>query len=48
MTPHYAAARLWVDEIIDPADTRRYIREALHAANQAPISQDFRTGVLQV
>ncbi|MCL6524771.1 MAG: acyl-CoA carboxylase subunit beta [Thermoflavifilum sp.] len=48
MAPHYAAARLWVDEIIDPLDTRLYIREALHAANQAPITHNFCTGVLQV
>ncbi|MBX5439862.1 MAG: acyl-CoA carboxylase subunit beta [Thermoflavifilum sp.] len=48
MTPHYAAARLWVDEIIDPLHTRTYIREALHAANQAPILQSFQTGVFQV
>lgn len=48
MTPHYAAARLWVDEIIDPLDTRMYIREALHAANQAPITENFHTGVFQV
>lgn len=47
-TPYYAAARLWVDDIIDPADTRRYISEALHAANHQPAIEDFKTGVFQV
>lgn len=45
---YYAAARLWVDEIIDPADTRRLISEAITAANHAPISQPWKSGVFQV
>ncbi|MEO6832721.1 MAG: carboxyl transferase domain-containing protein, partial [Chitinophagaceae bacterium] len=45
---YYAAARLWVDEIIDPADTRRLISEGITAANQAPIEKVWRTGVFQV
>jgi 3-methylcrotonyl-CoA carboxylase beta subunit len=47
-TPYYAAARLWVDAIIDPGDTRRIIAESLKAANQAPVEEPFRTGVIQV
>jgi 3-methylcrotonyl-CoA carboxylase beta subunit len=47
-TPYYAAARLWVDEIIDPADTRKVISKGIEAANHAPIERDFRTGVFQV
>ncbi len=47
-TPYYAAARLWVDEIIDPAHTRMVIAECLKAANQAPVEEIFRTGVIQV
>jgi 3-methylcrotonyl-CoA carboxylase beta subunit len=47
-TPYYAAARLWVDEIIDPADTRTVISKGIEAANHAPIEKDFRTGVFQV
>jgi len=47
-TPYYAAARLWVDEIIDPADTRRVISEGITAANQAPIDDAFKLGVFQV
>jgi len=47
-TPYYAAARLWVDAIIDPTDTRMVISEAIHAAQHAPIEKEFRTGVFQV
>ena len=47
-TPYYAAARLWVDGIIDPADTRKVIVEALHAANNNPEIEEFKTGVFQV
>lgn len=45
---YYAAARLWVDEIIDPADTRKVISEGIAAANHAPIVQEWRSGVFQV
>jgi acetyl-CoA carboxylase carboxyltransferase component len=47
-TPYYAAARMWVDEIIDPVMTRRLISEGLHAANNNPHIQEFKTGVFQV
>lgn len=47
-TPYYAAARLWVDAIIDPLETRRVVSEGLHAANQNPHLPAFRTGVFQV
>jgi acetyl-CoA carboxylase carboxyltransferase component len=47
-TPYYAAARLWVDEIIDPAETRLVIAEGIAAANQQPHMETFRTGVFQV
>ncbi|MFA6152899.1 MAG: carboxyl transferase domain-containing protein [Chitinophagaceae bacterium] len=45
---YYAAARLWVDEIIDPADTRRLIAESIHAANHSPIEKEWKGGVFQV
>lgn len=45
---YYAAARLWVDEIIDPADTRRLVSEAINAANHAPIEREWKSGVFQV
>jgi 3-methylcrotonyl-CoA carboxylase beta subunit len=44
----YAAARLWVDAIIDPADTRRVISEGIAAANHNPKMAKFRVGVFQV
>jgi 3-methylcrotonyl-CoA carboxylase beta subunit len=47
-TPYYAAARLWVDEIIDPIATREVISEGLYAANQNPDVAPFMTGVFQV
>ncbi|RYD51497.1 MAG: acyl-CoA carboxylase subunit beta [Sphingobacteriales bacterium] len=45
---YYAAARLWIDEIIDPAATRQRISTALDAANHAPIEKEWRSGVFQV
>ena len=47
-TPFYAAARLWVDGIIDPADTRQLISEGINAANHNPVIADFKVGVFQV
>lgn len=44
----YAAARLWVDAIIDPADTRMMISEGIAAANHNPDMAEFKTGVFQV
>lgn len=46
--PEYAAARLWVDAIINPADTRMLISEAINAANHNPDMEAFSTGVFQV
>lgn len=46
--PVYAAARLWVDDIIDPADTRMLISEGLAAASHNSDSPEFKTGVIQV
>ena len=47
-TPYYAAARLWVDDIIDPADTRQVISEGINAANHNPDLPDLKLGVFQV
>ncbi len=46
-TPYYAASRLWVDAIIDPTDTRKWISMGIEAANHAPVEK-FNMGVLQV
>jgi acetyl-CoA carboxylase carboxyltransferase component len=45
-SPYYAAARLWVDAIIDPLKTREYISMGIEAANNAPVEK-FNPGVLQ-
>ena len=45
--PRYAAARLWVDAIIDPAHTRDALITALEAAALNPVIPEFKTGVLQ-
>ncbi|HLX93114.1 MAG TPA: acyl-CoA carboxylase subunit beta [Puia sp.] len=47
-TPYYAASRLWVDDIIDPAQTRYVIAEALQAAANNPDLPRFKVGVIQV
>lgn len=47
-TAYYAAARLWVDEIIDPLETRKVISEGIAAANNQPTMSNFNLGLLQV
>lgn len=46
-SPYYAAARLWVDGIIDPLETRKVISLGIEAANQSPITTKFNVGVIQ-
>ncbi len=45
--PRYAAARLWLDAIIDPAHTRDALIWALNAASLNTHLPEFKTGVLQ-
>jgi 3-methylcrotonyl-CoA carboxylase beta subunit len=45
--PRYAAARLWVDGLIDPRDTRAVVARCLEACGTNPEIPEFRTGVLQ-
>ncbi len=47
LSPYYAAARLWVDAVIDPLDTRTILSEGIAAANHAPITKPFSVGVIQ-
>jgi acetyl-CoA carboxylase carboxyltransferase component len=47
MDPRYGAARLWVDKIIDPVETRTAITEALEAAALNPEVPKFNVGVIQ-
>ncbi len=44
----YAAARLWVDKILDPAETRSALLTALAVATRHDDGRAFKTGVLQV
>jgi 3-methylcrotonyl-CoA carboxylase beta subunit len=45
--PRYGAARLWIDRIIDPIETRDAITQALEAAALNPDVPEFKVGVLQ-
>ncbi len=47
MDPRYGAARLWIDKIIDPVETREAIVTALEAASLNPDVPKFSVGVLQ-
>ncbi len=45
--PRYGAARLWIDKIVDPVETREAITRALEAAALNPDVPEFKVGVLQ-
>lgn len=47
MSPVYAAARLWVDEVIDPTETRAWLSLGIELADHNPEMEDFRVGVIQ-
>ncbi len=47
-SPYYAAARLWVDAIVSPNETRKIISMGIEAANNAPITTVYNPGVIQV
>ena len=47
MDPRYGAARLWIDRIIDPLETRDVLIAALEAASLNPDVPKFTVGVLQ-
>jgi acetyl-CoA carboxylase carboxyltransferase component len=46
-SPYYAAARLWVDEIIDPMKTRQWLSTGIEMADHNPDIPTFNPGVLQ-
>ena len=46
-SPYYAAARLWLDAIIDPADTRKWISMGIEMADHNPIRSSYSVGVIQ-
>ena len=47
LSPYYAASRLWVDAIIDPMDTRKWISMGIESANQNPLVKKYNVGVIQ-
>ena len=46
-SPYYAASRLWLDAIIHPLDTRKWISMGIEMANHAPITKPYNVGVIQ-
>jgi 3-methylcrotonyl-CoA carboxylase beta subunit len=46
LSPYYAASRIWVDDVIDPLETRKVISMGIEAANHAPVEK-FNVGVIQ-
>lgn len=47
INPYYAASRLWLDAVIDPVDTRKWISLGIEAANNNSVIEDYKTGVIQ-
>jgi 3-methylcrotonyl-CoA carboxylase beta subunit len=47
LSPYYAASHLWVDDIIDPRNTRKVISKALEAADYNPEIHPYRLGVIR-
>jgi 3-methylcrotonyl-CoA carboxylase beta subunit len=45
---YYATARLWDDGVIDPADTRAMLGQALAAGMNAPAPEPARFGVFRM
>ena len=46
-SPYYAAARLWVDAIIDPVQTRKWISIGIAASDQNENMKSYKVGVIQ-
>jgi acetyl-CoA carboxylase carboxyltransferase component len=47
MSPYYAASRLWVDAVIDPAKTRHWLSYGIGMANHNPDIPRYNPGVIQ-
>jgi acetyl-CoA carboxylase carboxyltransferase component len=45
--PYFAAARLWVDGIVDPIDSRWIVSKGMAAASCNPHIPQFNPGVIQ-
>ena len=48
LSPYYAASRLWIDAIIDPLETRKWVSIGIESANNGLALAKFNPGVLQV
>ncbi|MDB9929181.1 MAG: acyl-CoA carboxylase subunit beta [Schleiferiaceae bacterium] len=46
-SPYYAASRLWVDAIIDPAKTREWLSYGIEMSNNNPEMRRYNPGVIQ-
>ncbi len=44
----YSASRIWIDAIINPLETRKWISIGIEAANNSPITEKFNLGLIQV
>jgi acetyl-CoA carboxylase carboxyltransferase component len=48
LSPYYAAAHIWIDDIITVTETRKAVSIGIESANQAPIQKVFNVGLMQV
>lgn len=46
-SPYYAASRMWIDAIIHPLETRKWISMGIEMANHAPLTKAYNVGVIQ-
>lgn len=46
ISPYYAASRLWLDAVIDPAETRKWVSMGIEAANNSK-GERYNVGVIQ-
>lgn len=47
ISPYYAASRLWLDAIIDPAKTREFLSIGIEMANHKKAEKPYNVGVIQ-
>ncbi len=47
ISPYYAASRLWVDAIIDPANTREFLSIGIAMSNLKKAEKAYNVGVIQ-
>ncbi|MNK12943.1 putative propionyl-CoA carboxylase beta chain 5 [compost metagenome] len=47
ISPYYAASRIWLDAIIDPAKTREFLSIGIEMANHKKAEKPYNVGVIQ-